>query len=1008
MSCELEVDVSAVRDLLNELQQLLKDASLSIPKQVASKLSVQLKLLRGALTDVKETLKGCCESNQLPNESDGEDFWGEEGDAFDETVLSVCEEAERGDASRQVGKAENIKQIAIETDNYDIEDEDESDIFASADFVPDTDCSDDVDPPSSDHLQVLRSYFGHTHFRPMQWKIIRSILEDRRDNCVIMATGYGKSLCYQYPPVFTGKTSVVISPLISLMEDQVRGLSAANIPACLLGSAQQQKRQVMDALIDGHYRVVYLTPEFAESAATFLKSLDSQVGITLFAIDEAHCVSQWGHDFRQAYRELGKLKTSFPHVPFMAVTATATPNVRKDIVGALHLKNPVLTCTSFNRPNLYLEVKRKGSIVEDLRLEITEAVGPVIVYCPTRTSAEEVARVIQYDLGIKCVLYHAGLSLEVRKHSHGQFIQDFVQVVVATVAFGMGIDKPDVRKIIHYGAPKDIESYYQEIGRAGRDGLDSSCHVFFSPGDFATSRHFLKDITNPDFLQHKTDMLNKMQHYLTSTKCRRKLLLAHFAGTEAESVGGTANCCDNCTRSLAMDGVQYSKRDYTKEARQLLEAIIGTGERYGISVPICLLRGSVSQKLPEYLRKGKLYGVGKARTEAFWKAFSRLMSSEGYLTEKGIHSVVGPNSRFMHSTVVTPLGKVWLKSGTKLLLDPSQELIDMDAPAPRPKLCVIPQITEDRRASNSLKGMLPQEVKREQVFSSKGSTLFEKKSRSDAEQEQDRLRGQLYLELGTLRNKLAHENGYAPYMVFSNQILVDITKACPTTLDELSKIEGVSEAKLNKFGAPFITLVEQFCARHQLKPENISIEESDISPDVNELLCKLSDTQRLSYVCYQKEGSDLEAAAKARGLAVSTVCGHLAEAIKVGLPVDLDRLGVTKEVLSDVLKVVNSLGGEVDRLTQVKELLPEHVSFNQLKIALAHIQKKYSNMTSEAAFHKNPVASQNRLEGNADSKDASKADRILPRFLSSAKRAAPCDSASTVEKKMKQTSLFRK
>ncbi|XP_064489785.1 bifunctional 3'-5' exonuclease/ATP-dependent helicase WRN-like [Ornithodoros turicata] len=1009
MSSKFTSDVLTIQAALKEVKDVLKDGSLSIPEQDLPMLSEQFKLLLGKVNDLRDTLKRYYENGPVGNNMEGDDFWDEEEAPFDETVLSICEEAERSGTLKDSNKVAHVARTTVESDSYDFETDDEdSPAFRGS---PNERGSDEVVPPPTEaHLRVLRSHFGHTHFRPMQWKIIRSIIEDKRDNCVIMATGYGKSLCYQYPPVFTGKTSVVISPLISLMEDQVRGLAAANIPACLLGSAQHQKSQVMDGLNAGRYRVVYLTPEFAESAEAFLKKLDHQVGITLFAIDEAHCVSQWGHDFRHAYRELGKLKSSFPHIPFMAVTATATPSVRDDIIAALHLRNALLTCTSFDRPNLYLEVKRKGVAAEDLKSEINASGGSVIVYCPTRATTEEIARTIQYDLGIKCVLYHAGLSLEARKCAHNQFIQDDVHVVVATVAFGMGIDKPDVRKIIHYGAPRDVESYYQEIGRAGRDGSPSSCHVFFSPGDFATNKHFLKDISNPEFLQHKTDMLNKMQHYLTSTKCRRKLLLAHFASGEASSVGGTINCCDNCTRRLATDGSEEAKRDYTKEARQLMEVIIETGERYGLAMPIGLLRGSASQKVPERLRKGRLYGAGKARTEAFWKAFSRLMLSEGYLMEKAIHGLGGQNARFLSSTVVTPKGRHWLRSGKALLLDPSRELVDIDTKAARPKICIVPASVRDdfTVAAPNRDRSEREELGGADNARGGGNMLSKRGPKTEAEQEEDRLRGLLYSSLSALRNKLAQENGYAPYMVFSNQILVDIAKECPTSLDQLSKIEGVSEAKLNKFGASFIALVEQFCSAHQLKPENIPVEEADASPDVKRLLCNLSDTQRLSYICYQKENNNLKSAASVRGLAVSTVCNHLVEAIKIGLPVDLDGLGVTKDVLSEVVRAVKSLGGEVTRLTQVKELVPEHIDFNQLRVALACIQTKYGtapkeNISEESVTQQTPSQSSSKVET-----EPAKTSRSLPNFLASGKRPGPDNSTAVVGKKMKQSSLFRK
>nr|CAD7429583.1 unnamed protein product [Timema monikensis] len=309
----------------------------------------------------------------------------------------------------------------------------------------------DVPVPTAKHLEVLQTYFGHTQFRPMQWKIIYSIVEQKRDNCVIMATGYGKSLCYQYPAVYSEGLTIVISPLISLMEDQVLSLEVANINACMLGSAQTSKSQTINNIFSGVYRLVYLTPEFCagEGGQRLLQDMIKKIDITLVAIDEAHCVSQWGHDFRSSYRKLGKLRKLFGKVPFLALTATATPEIRRDICASLYLKNPTVTCTGFDRPNLYLAVEFKGTdIFNDISRHTVRVgnrlkfEGPTIIYCPTKKLTEKVCQVLKAN-GIICDYYNASLSLKVRKKVHEDFVKDRIQCVVATVAFGMGIDKPD-------------------------------------------------------------------------------------------------------------------------------------------------------------------------------------------------------------------------------------------------------------------------------------------------------------------------------------------------------------------------------------------------------------------------------------------------------------------------------------------------------------------------------------------------------------------------------------
>ncbi|KAF4026175.1 hypothetical protein G4228_018195, partial [Cervus hanglu yarkandensis] len=333
--------------------------------------------------------------------------------------------------------------------------------------------------------------------------------------------GYGKSLCFQYPPVYLGGIGLVISPLISLMEDQVLQLEISSIPACFLGSAQS--KNVVEDIKLGKYRIVYLTPEFCSGNLDLLRQLEANIGITLIAVDEAHCISEWGHDFRNAFRALGSLKAVLPKVPIVALTATAGSSIREDIVRCLKLKDPQITCTGFDRPNLYLEVGRKtGSILQDLKQFLIcksssawEFEGPTIIYCPSRKMTEQVTAELK-KLKLACGAYHAGLSVNLRKQVHHRFLRDEIQCVIATVAFGMGINKADIRQVIHYGAPKEMESYYQEIGRAGRDGLQSSCHVLWAPADMNLNR----------------------------------IILSHFEDKQlrkaSAGIMGTENCCDNC------------------------------------------------------------------------------------------------------------------------------------------------------------------------------------------------------------------------------------------------------------------------------------------------------------------------------------------------------------------------------------------------------------------------------------------------------------------------------
>uniref|UniRef100_A0A8C3LTZ3 ATP-dependent DNA helicase n=1 Tax=Chrysolophus pictus TaxID=9089 RepID=A0A8C3LTZ3_CHRPC len=504
----------------------------------------------------------------------------------------------------------------------------------------------------------------------VQWKVIHSVLEDKRDNLVVMATGYGKSLCYQFPPVYTGGTGIVICPLISLMEDQVLQLTMSGISSCLLGSAQS--KDVKDSIKAGLYRVIYMTPEFCSGNLELLQDIDQTIGIALIAIDEAHCISEWGHDFRNSFRKLNSLKKALPSVPIVALTATASPSIREDIVNCLNLKNPQITCTSFDRPNLYLEVGRQsGNILRDLKQFLIrkgsstyEFEGPTIVYCPSRKATEQVVFELN-KLGVTCGAYHAGMGIQKRRDTHHQFMRDEIQCVVATVAFGMGINKADIRMVIHYGAPKEMESYYQEIGRAGRDGLPASCHVLWTAADLVLNRRLLNEIYNEKFRLYKLKMLEKMEKYLSSNSCRRKIILSHFEDKQLRKVSsgimGTEECCDNCRTSCLATSSDSERglQDFGKQAYQLLSAVSALEEKFGTRVPILFLRGSNSQRLPDRFRKHPLYGSGKDWTENWWKSLSQQLILEGFLRE------VSGRSKFATTCGLTQKGRNWLlKAGS--------------------------------------------------------------------------------------------------------------------------------------------------------------------------------------------------------------------------------------------------------------------------------------------------------------------------------------------------------
>ncbi|CAH1406138.1 unnamed protein product [Nezara viridula] len=654
--------------------------------------------------------------------------------------------------------------------------------------------------PTEEHLITLKKYFGHKEFRPMQWEIIRSIIEDKKDNCVVMATGYGKSLCYQYPPVYCGGLGIVISPLISLMQDQVLSLKMRNIPACYLGSAQSDKSLILDNLLAGKFKLVYMTPEWCTNEFG-LSIIEKLMNITVVAIDEAHCVSQWGFDFRTSYRNLGKLRKVLPEVPFLTLTATATPQVRQDICSSLHLRNPQLICTSFDRPNLFLSVSTKGlDLLTDLRNFINQqnlknsGRGSTIIYCPTKKTADKIYSSLK-TVGLNCNMYHAGLSNVVRQKVHDEFVQDTVPIIIATVAFGMGIDKPDVRTVIHYGAPKDIESYYQEIGRAGRDGLPSVCHTFYTQSDFTLCKSFLTSLQG-NFKSHKEDMQRKMECYLQSSECRRKFILKHFSpGTKFDEVD-PQSCCDNCIKSKRPSNVVEC--DLTEDALLMLKAVDVMYGKYGLAMYIFFLRGSSNKRLPQKFHNHELYGAGRKKTELWWKLLGCLLLRE-YLLEENISNFgQGWNKNNFPVKIVnlTEKGKLYMRmEGKTAHLEPTPEML--------PMIKLLPRKNED--------GWVDMTRYREDSVSSSGqgsedsSSLIRNAS----------LENKIFNELLEFRVKTAKLLNCIPYMVLDNRSIYDLSVKRPATLDELSAVEGINEAKITNFGKECIECIKNVIEEHR-------------------------------------------------------------------------------------------------------------------------------------------------------------------------------------------------
>lgn len=473
---------------------------------------------------------------------------------------------------------------------------------------------------------ALKHHFGYDQFRPGQRQVIESVLKNR-DVMVIMPTGGGKSLCYQLPALLKLGVTVVVSPLIALMQDQVDSLKDNGIAATCLNSTFSYDiiRERETALLKGNIKLLYVSPERLVSPGfiQLLEQLSQRVGLSCFAIDEAHCVSEWGHDFRPEYRQLSILRSHFPQVATMGLTATATERVRQDILQQLRLRDPLVHVSSFNRHNLFYEVRPKGrDAYRDLLAQVRHHGGSGIIYCLSRRQVDELATRLTQD-GESVLPYHAGLSDDTRRENQTRFIRDDVRLMVATIAFGMGINKPDVRFVIHYDLPRNLESYYQESGRSGRDGEPAHCTIYFSYRDVATVEYLIGQKNNEDEQRIARQQLRQMIDYAESTVCRRQIQLSYFG----ETLEQICDRCDNCINPPPVE-------DWTIEAQKFLSCVARCQERFGMTHIIDVLRGSRKQKIIDQGHDQlSTYGIGKDRSVEAWRLLGRSLLHQRLVDE---------------------------------------------------------------------------------------------------------------------------------------------------------------------------------------------------------------------------------------------------------------------------------------------------------------------------------------------------------------------------------------
>ncbi len=700
---------------------------------------------------------------------------------------------------------------------------------------------------------MVKRHFGFDAFLPLQEEIVADSLAGR-DVFALLPTGGGKSLCYQLPALLRPGVTVVVSPLIALMKDQVDALRAGGVEATYINSSldyPEQQRRGRD-LLAGRYRLLYVAPERVMQPS-FL-GLMRRLEIGLIAIDEAHCISEWGHDFRPDYRQLVQLRREFPQTPVMALTATATLRVRDDILEQLGLENPAVHVGSFNRPNLVYHVWAKADAYAQLLRFVRQRAGDSgIIYCHARRTAESVAERLAAD-GVVARAYHAGMTAEQRGENQDLFARDDVPVICATVAFGMGINKSNVRYVFHYDMPKSMEGYHQETGRSGRDGLPAECVLLYGLGDAVRFDRLIDEKQDANQREIARDQLQRIVAYADSRECRRRQILTYFGECyEVENCAG----CDNCLNPAPTF-------DATETVRKFLACVFRIREKSGFSVGIthvaAVLAGANTEKVRKFgHQEMSVYGAGKEHSQAQWSDIGRQLVSQGLLRQ---------NAARFNTLELTPEGTATLREHRAVTL---AELRHTERATQR---AALPECDE---------------------------TLFER--------------------LRVLRKKLAEERSVAAFMVFSDVALRQMARDYPGSDSEFMRISGVGDAKLKEFGPPFMGEIDAHLQSNSRQ---------DFAQEAAEMFRRprVSDSPRETLRRFRR-GESVAHIAQDRGLALSTVMGHLAETAEAGEEIELADL-LSEENEKEIAAAFAEVGTQ--NLTGVRDRLAGRYAYGLLKL----------------------------------------------------------------------------